>query len=100
MTTVLMGAASQKRVAVDKACIDGFSLVSACLVKRIEAKMSQNGPIFRSFEANSLPYLTKMIGKWGRFGAFAADSFFARQALIHRHPARTSVRHYRRRRLC
>ena len=28
-----------------------------------------------------MPYLTKMIGKWGRFGAFAADSFFTRQAL-------------------
>ena len=38
--------------------------------------MSQNGPIFRPFEANSLLYLTKMIGKWGHFGAFAADSFF------------------------
>ena len=38
--------------------------------------MSQNGPISRSFEANSLLYLTKMIGKWGRFEAFAADSFF------------------------
>jgi hypothetical protein len=38
--------------------------------------------IFRSFEANSLPYLTKKIGRWDRFGACAADSFFARQALI------------------
>ena len=38
--------------------------------------MPQNGPIFRSFETNSLLYLTKMIEKWGRFGAFAADSFF------------------------
>ncbi len=43
--------------------------------------MSQHGPIFPSFEADSLPYLTKMIGKWGHFGAFAADSFFTRQAL-------------------
>ena len=47
----------------------------------IEAKMFQNGHIFRSFEANSQPYLTKMIGKWGRYVAFAADLFFTRQAL-------------------
>ena len=43
--------------------------------------MSQSGPIFRSFGANRLLYLTKMIGKWDRFGAFAADLFFTRQAL-------------------
>ena len=38
--------------------------------------MSQNGRIFQSLVANSLLYLTKIIGQWGRFGAFAADSFF------------------------
>ncbi len=43
--------------------------------------MSQIGAIFRSFELISLPYLTKMIGEWGHFGAFAADSYFTRQAL-------------------
>ena len=47
----------------------------------MQAKMFQNGPIFRSFEANSHPYLTKMIGKWGRFGAFAAGLFVTKQAL-------------------
>ena len=44
--------------------------------------MFQNRPIFRSFEANSQPYLTKMIRKWGGFSAFAADLLFIRQALV------------------
>ena len=43
--------------------------------------MSQNGPISRSFKADSQLCLTGMIGKWGRFGAFAADSFLTRPAL-------------------
>ena len=38
--------------------------------------MSVNEADFRLFEANSRHFLPKIIEKWGRFGALAADSFF------------------------
>ena len=60
-----------------------FSIIfRACLVKNNRSENVPKRSHFRSFAANSQPYLTKMIGKRGRFLVFAADLFFTRQALI------------------